>query len=292
MTVRALTLCALLLVSASALEAQAAALHPGDTVRVWRHGSAAAFQDYVVAVTADSLILRTRALAFADARHVDVARGKTFNRGRMAVFVVAGLVPGAVLGNALSPHPCDTCVLNPVNLTQLGAAMGAGIGYLLARKFAMQPTWYTAWPRPAEPAIAARPIADSARRVIQPGLFSFIESGSLIRVWVRDSGVTQGKYGSVSSDQSSMLWLDRPNVTPLRSIDALETGSRHPVRWTFIGAAVVSAPVVLLAGVACALEQCNGDRVGLVIGTSAVIGGVIGAVVGTNRVSWQLRFSR
>src|SRR4051812_4174213 len=110
MIVRALTLCALLICSAPRLFAQAPAIRPGDTVRVWRRGSPAAFQDRVVAVPADSLILRTVALAFADATHIDVARGTTVNRGKMAAFVVGGLVPGFLVGRALQPRPCDTCI--------------------------------------------------------------------------------------------------------------------------------------------------------------------------------------
>src|SRR5436190_7276326 len=130
MRLRGVTL-ALLLSSASALTAQSPPLQPGDSVRVWRRGSAAALQDRVVSITSDSLILRTLPLALADVNQIDVARGTQYNRARLAAFVVAGLLSGTVAGYALGSRDrgafCDTCIFDRATTTALGANLGAGI---------------------------------------------------------------------------------------------------------------------------------------------------------------------
>ena len=50
--------------------------------------------------------------------------------------------------------------------------------------------------------------------------------------------------------------------------------------------------VALLGGFLCSIDQCDGDEYGLVVASSAFIGGALGAAIGSWRVDWTVRFSR
>jgi hypothetical protein len=275
------------------LPAQELPLRPGDTVRVWQSGALQPQPSGIVTqLSGDTLVFDQGRLRVTELARIDVARGTTMHRPRLVRYLVTGAVvglgTGLLVNDRIVCRGCDTIT----DFVGTGAAVGAGIAYLIARTRVTVPRWHTIWPMDS---LVLRPVASrpDTTVVLTAAAIADVRSGDEMRIWQTDSLVRLGQFDRITPDGSGLLLRGRDTPVRLTSIDALEVGRRRTTEGALFGTAIVGLPMLLLGSLACGLSSDDcGDEVLGVAAVSAAIGFGAGALVGHSRIRWRVRFSR
>ena len=294
--------------------AQKPDLRAWDTVRVWYVQNKDARIGVVEAVSADTVRLRDLRFAVSDVRQIDVARGRTRDRKQFMTLMLGSAAVGAVGWLAFGAD-CSGCA--PLEKFRSGLWIGTGVGLLASTLLPRRPRWHTVWtvPQQVESTLAATPnsvvasaiIADSARRAVEsaaPSIgppatvrdFAMVRPGEWLRVWTGNQ-VVEGPFREAREPPGLLMLRDRTDSIPFSAIDVFA------VRRTYVGQTALltggalgmstAVTMLLLCGITADLGGgCQSSEYVQPVAVATGIGVAVGALIGTARTSWEVRFRR
>jgi len=278
---------AVLIVCATAAAGGQSPVVRGDSVRVSPTASESRV-GIVRRLDRDSLVLQDGAtFPLSALQQIEIRTTGGSMHGRKVGFGILGAIAGGAAGTYIG---CiDECGSLALPGLVGGAVFGSAFG---ARK--KERVWRVAWTpqHTIEPVVvgqATQPTVVTAPP-IEPALLSTLQSGKVLRIWT-DSSRYDDRFNRVDAEQRLLYLQNAAQAIPLSRIYAIDVRVDRRGDYALRVGAVASLATAMIYGFDCELSG-GCDNYPVVVATSAGIGIVLGALLGSRVGSWRTLFTR